>query len=398
MAGSPDPTKAKGTTVHPVVAYLRQLTSTARNHLLIELERLHMSGDDIPGSELLLEQLRTEFRQGEKSHERIKDPARHFFQPAEPFLANCTPERAHAGQISRGSLATIWELIARTLLPVMTQEYEKELKPLIIDGKSSQIGEKVAQFHSKVTKYLESKLATPDGVERLRHDLAKYTGSRAVYDDMAKLIVVLKAQEALAKFQAALPDKIEQLDSQYLAKLLRLLDGLRKASIDATPFALTAVFTRLTHPWQIIRLATAKGRKISDIAATPYAIILSMILDHLEQRRLALGHAMKNNRLVIARAILTEIYDFEYELRAGITLYDESDWGRRLQAIMKAVVADVHTEAERIPDKLPHVLLSGLHRNSKLPRRLLLLASRTLDIVRERSGVGTANQSAPAKK
>ena len=66
-----------------------------------------------------------------------------------------------------------------------------------------------------------------------------------------------------------------------------MLDAFRKDHAEQVPFALALVATRLKTPWQLIRLATkaAPSKNAADIAATPYAIAVSMVLDRLDDSR-----------------------------------------------------------------------------------------------------------------
>jgi len=96
--------------------YLRQLSPQTRSRLLAEVERLRQNGEDVPGGDLLLTELRAEFRQDGRAVERLEQPARHFFRPLEPYLTDRPPERANPGQISRTSLPAIWDWIGRDLM------------------------------------------------------------------------------------------------------------------------------------------------------------------------------------------------------------------------------------------------------------------------------------------
>ena len=53
--------------------YLEKLSSQARGRLLAEVERLKMCGDDMPGLDVVLTELRSEFRKN-GSNVRINDP------------------------------------------------------------------------------------------------------------------------------------------------------------------------------------------------------------------------------------------------------------------------------------------------------------------------------------
>ena len=56
--------------------YLGRLTSQARSNLLVEIERIQLYGDDVPGSETILTQLRAEFRKSGQSHDRAGSPSK----------------------------------------------------------------------------------------------------------------------------------------------------------------------------------------------------------------------------------------------------------------------------------------------------------------------------------
>jgi hypothetical protein len=90
--------------------------------------------------------------------------------------------------------------------------------------------------------------------------------------------------------------------------------------------------------------------------------------------RLALRAALKNERVLVAKELLLEIYDTEDALRAHIDRLDESDWGKRLNNLMNAIAAMVEAELSRFPDHVDHVLAShnlrGLPSHQTLAGRL----------------------------
>jgi hypothetical protein len=195
---------------------------------------------------------------------------------------------------------------------------------------------------------------------------------------------VLRARDDLAKFNDALPDKIQKFDDARVASITALLDGLGKKHPEAVPFALNLVAKRLRTPWQLIRLATkaAPGKNAADIATTPYAIAVSMVLDQMHDRRLSLRIALKNNRVLVAKEILTEIYDAEYALQVRIDLLEQSDWGQRLSTLMNEIAALVAAEVSRFPDKIGHVLGSrSLRGHQSLGGRLTYLAWKGRDVM-----------------
>jgi hypothetical protein len=273
--------------------FLQRLTPQTRSFLLSELERLETCGVDVPGSADIQARLRTEFRKDGSPVNRTS-PSRYFFAPLEALLVDGAPEHANSGRIARSSVGPIWEWISRDLLPTMARDYNAQMKDLIAADKQREIQQAASVFQTKVTKSLEGVLASPEGAAQVRAKLAAYTASPAAYGDVTKIMGALRAREALAKFDSALPAGIAKFDDPQVAKITALLDTFRTKNAPAVPFALALLAKRLKTPWQLIRLATkaARSKKAADVAATPYGISVSMVLDQLEDKRLALRMAL----------------------------------------------------------------------------------------------------------
>ncbi len=360
-----------------IEGYLKKLPPLARGNLLTELERLEACGAEMPGSAELLATLRAEFRRDESTQARAGNASRYFFAPLEPLLIDGAPEHGNTGRILRGSLSPIWEWINRDLLPTMARDYVKEINELIAADNQRGARRVAATFQTKIVKYLENTLGSPDGADQTRIKLATYTASHAAYSDLTKMLCVLRARDALAKFSDALPATIKKFDDARVVKVTKLLDAFGKDHPDAVPFALALVAKRLRTSWQLIRLATkaAPSKNAADIAATPYAIAVSMVLDRLDDKRSALRVALRNNRVLDSRNLLAGIYDTEYALQVRIDLLDESDWGERLRNLMNAITVMVDAEVSRFPEKVGHVLGSRKLRSyQSLAGRLTYLA------------------------
>jgi len=364
--------------------YLRRLTPRTRSCLLTELDRLEACGVEMDGAATVLAKLRAEFRKDGSSTSRASYPARFFFAPLEPVLVDNAPEHANSGRIQRGSLPAIWEWICQDLLPTMARDYVKEIDELVATDKQREARAAATAFQTKVVKYLETTLNSPDGADQTRAKLAIYTASHAAYDDLIRTRSVLGARDALAKFDEALPAGIGEFNDAQVTRITKLLDAFGSSHGEEINFALALVAKRLRSPWQLIRLATkaAPSKNAADIAATPYAITVSMVLDRLDDKRSALRLALKKARILIAKDILTEIYDSEYALRVRIDRLDESDWGERLEQLMTAITVLVETEVSCFPDNIGHVLGSrSLRKHHSLAGRLTYLAWKGRDAV-----------------
>jgi hypothetical protein len=110
-------------------------------------------------------------------------------------------------------------------------------------------------------------------------------------------------------------------------------------------------------PWQLIRLATkpAGSRAAARIAASPFAVVVSMVLDQIDARRLLLIEALKHNRLPKAKELLTEIRAIDETMKESIDL-DGSEWGKRLDRLIEEVDVSLEAEIASIPSDHLHLM------------------------------------------
>jgi hypothetical protein len=363
--------------------FLARLSPLTRKSLLSELERLELCGVEMPRSADIKAKLRAEFGM-DGADKDANSPPRLFFAPLDPLLNEGAPEHANSGKIARGSLGPIWEWISRDLLPTMARDFVHQVKDLIAGDKQKEARQAVTAFQTKVVKYLESTLRDADSAGHTRFKLATYTASRTAYDDLVKIMQALRAREALAKFNSALPESFAKFDDAQVRKMTALLNGIAKQNADAVPFAIALIAQRLRTPWQLIFLATkaAASRGAADVAKTPYAIVVSMVLDRIEDDRTLLRTALRNNRVIVARDLLTEIYDIEHALHRRIDQFDQSAWGERLTSLMESIASLVEAEVARFPDEVGHVLASrSLRIHDSLAGKLAQLAWKGRDAV-----------------
>jgi hypothetical protein len=363
----------KETPVESLRGYLRELTPQTRARLLAEIERRRGAGEDVPGADLILTELRAEPRKEARPVDRLDPAAQHFFRLMEPYLTGRPAERANAAQLSRASLPPIWEWIVRDLMASMARAYTDEMKGFVTAGKQRELEQAVQAFQNKAVKYLDGTLVSASGLEQARARLAARGGTPATFDDLAKMLRVLKAREALVKFAQGQPARIKNFVGTQLEKTRAALDAFAADHGEAMPFALAVVARRLTAPWQLIRLATkaATTKDADEIAATPYAFAVTMVLDRLDDQLDILRAALKAEHIVRAKELLTEIYDTEYALRVRIDL-DDTAWGDRLDATVEAVTRALESEANNFPAGLRHVLQS-----SRLKRHQTLMGQLT---------------------
>src|SRR4051812_45697951 len=103
---------AGGLPVERLREFLRQLPAGSRALLIAELERAMLRGDEIPGGDLLLQEVRSALRSAGEPAPRVDDLARLFFHAIEPFLVDeSDPTQKHVGRIARTALDPLWSWI-----------------------------------------------------------------------------------------------------------------------------------------------------------------------------------------------------------------------------------------------------------------------------------------------
>ncbi len=369
--------------------FLQRLTPPTRSNLLDELERLEHSADEITGVGEVMETLRAEFRGNGQTQKRNSPPARYFFAPLEPLLVDGAPQHAATGGIQRGSLSAIWEWVNRDLLPTMARDYAKNLNDLVAADKQREARQAATTFQTKVLKSLEGILSAPESAGQIRAKLATYTSSPAVFDDVTKMLSALRARDEIAKLNEALPAKLTRFEKAEIAKVTALLAAFTKTNPEQLPFALMLVLRRLRTQWQLIRLATktASSKNAADVAASPYAAAVTMVLDRMEDKRSLLRIALKQERILVAKEILVDVFDTEYALRVRIDQLADSAWGRRLDELMASITELVESETKRFPDNVGHVLEPHRLRSyNSLSGRLTYLAWKGRDAVTDPAG------------
>src|SRR3569623_1385115 len=103
-------------------------------------------------------------------------------------------------RMSRNTLTPIWEWICRDLLPTMARDYIKAINDQVAANNPKEVLKIASTFQTKVVKVLENTFASAESAEFARGKLAQYTASRSAFDDVRKMLQVLRVGNALPKF------------------------------------------------------------------------------------------------------------------------------------------------------------------------------------------------------
>jgi hypothetical protein len=168
-----------GQSVERLREYLRSLRPEARSMLVQELERMRLRGDENPGDQLVLEELRRAIRADAQPAPRIGNAARLFFTPFEPFLFDGRADHKRIGRIARVSLEPIWQWIGRDLIPSEAKALGEDINRALLADDKTKAEQLVRALHERAILRMRDTLFGND-----------YAGTLAKAADVAQAAIV----------------------------------------------------------------------------------------------------------------------------------------------------------------------------------------------------------------
>ena len=136
-------------------------------------------------------------------------------------------------------------------------------------------------------------------------------GTQHAAEEVKTLCRVLKGRDALAELADALPLRINNLANGQLDDCKALVESTAAKDPDLFTCALLMVMSRLSAPWQLVRLAirAAASDAAARIAETPYAVAVTIVLMDVERQVEELRTDLRDGRGVAIGALLKSIHD-----------------------------------------------------------------------------------------
>jgi hypothetical protein len=346
-----------GLPVERLRGYLRQLPQASRALLIAELERALMRGDEVPGGDILLQEVRSAARETGEDAERIDQAARLFFRPLEPFLVDGDPEHKHQARIARRALPLLWDWICRDVLAEEAKRYSQAVARL--QASDSLISDGLSRtFQTRVCERIRSMFADVESDDKARRRMISQTGIPMGLETVRDLMAILAGRDLLALLGSRLPVHFQNFAEAQLDEVKAILDACISRQAELLPYALVLVMGRLTAPWQLIRLAV--GAADSDdavrIAGTPYAAAVAMTLADTERMVAELETDLKRGGNFAVISLLKCIHDAVRGVRSELDLAGDSPWGRQLAAIRSAVSDALRMQIESTPGRVRGLL------------------------------------------
>jgi|HubBroStandDraft_6_1064221.scaffolds.fasta_scaffold07653_4 hypothetical protein len=364
---------ADGNAADKLRGYLRELKPEARALLIAQLERKLARGEKVPGADIILEELGGASRaetspeptspepgvsEAAKSPMQTADPATLFFAFFEAFIVDDVAEYEHPGRIARACVMPIWEWICRDVLPDEAKTFADEAMGAAMAGEHAAVDQTTRAFQDRVAKGIEQALTEVRSDDKARRRLAAQIGTPQALEDAHVVASLLKSRDLLNGVVTRLPPTIRNLADDQLDAVKGLLDTVNGRRRELFPFSLVLVMSRLTVPWQLIRLATkaADSDVATKISETPYAAAVNIVLAEVERLVRQLTSDLKRGQAAQVTALLKDIHDIARGLRTEMDLVADSPWARRLSAVRAEIAALLKIHVESMPGRVRRLL------------------------------------------
>jgi hypothetical protein len=338
--------------------YLREISPEARALLLRELERGTLSGEQFPGFELILDELRAEQRAGSRTHERLEAPDRRFFLPIEPFLVDEEiPERI-TGRIVRSSLPRIWTWLERDLLPAETEAFLREATAALTAGDIARTDRLIHDFQTQSLAAIEKALAAIAGDGKSRQKLVSQLGGERVLDALLEIASIFRIRGTLKELSSRLPAEIKNLADAELASMRALFEHPALRRQDVFAYALVLLFSRLAAPIHLLRLAAASLETDSakKIAETPFAFAIDLVVDEATRASIRLARNMRANAIADICVDIKRFHDLARGLATEINMSEETRWAKRLSQLRADTAALLRSKLDGLAGQVRRLL------------------------------------------
>jgi len=356
---------SEGPSVERLREYLRSLKPAARAMLIAELERGVLRGDDAAGNDFVLDELRRSLGSTLQPEPHDGEAVRLFFRPLEPFVVDCSADHKRIGRLGRAALQPMWQWLSRELMPREATAFAADIERALQAGDRGNADQIVRALQDRAVQHMRAALASIGTDDKAQRRFIVQVGTPHAAADVATVIANLENRDIIADLALRLPPTIRAFEREQIVSVKAQLDSaVNSKSLDGAPTrkadilrsGLLLVMTRLTAPWQLIRIASraADSDDAARIAETPYALAVSIVLGEMEQMVGELRAEFKARRPITS--LVKGLHDAVRGLRTELDLSVESPWSRQVVAIRSAVSDLLKPEIDGTPGRVRRLL------------------------------------------
>lgn len=345
-------------TIERLRQFIREISPEARAMLLRELERGALSGEKLPGSDLILQELRELQRGSAAAAQRLDSADRRFFQPLVPFLVDDESPEKISGRISRSSLAHIWTWIGRDLLPREVKLFSDNVTAALAAGDAGEADRLTRDIQDRARAEIEKALQENTADRKSRQKLVSQLGGESVLDALSEITAILRIRDTLAGLSQRLPPQIKNLADAELQTIRALFERPALQRADVFPYALALLFSRLAVPSHLLRLAVAAAETDSAqrIAETPFAFAVDLVIDDTARVAARLAADLHTRATADICHGIKKFHDFARGLTTELDVSVDTRWTKRLAQLRADTARLLRSHIDGLPGQVLRLL------------------------------------------
>lgn len=326
--------------------------------LLHGLEQGSSSGEKLPGSDLILQELRELQRGSAPIVERLDSPDRRFFQPLVPFLIDDESPEKITGRISRSSLTHIWTWIERDLLPDEIKTFSDNVSAALVTGDADQAERFTREIQGRTVAAIEKALQENTGDRKSRQKLVSQLGGESVLDALSDVVAILRIRDTLTVLSQRLPQQIKNLGEAELQPIRALFEHPALQRADVFPYALALLFSRLVVPSHLLRLAVAAAETDSAqrISETPFAFAVDLVVDDMARVAARLAVNLHSHATADVCHDIKRFHDLARGLTTELNVSVETRWTKRLAQLRADTARLLRSHIDGLPGQVRRLL------------------------------------------
>jgi hypothetical protein len=300
-------------------------TAAARLAMAVEVDQL-MDNHNLPHNDIL-EGLRPILRR--ENYERTPTPLRLFCRPFQDLLTAMPRKAKQKGSIARGTLVPAWNWLSQILLPAETAAYSSECKALVLGHKPDAALTRAMKFWPVAAQAMQNATATEAG----RQAAQKILGDAFAVEDIADMVLLLSAGEAIERLVNLLPRPVVSFTEPLVWQVREIYDQLAKDQPDVASYVAVIAMNRLNRPWEALRLPMLITRHTDEtlISKTDMGLVGEILFARMDSLRNSIQAT--RHPLFDADKLMDEVKtfaDLSSHIVKEIELKREGEWGKRL--------------------------------------------------------------------
>ena len=212
---------------------------------------------------------------------------RRFYQPIEDFLINKRLDGKRAGQIARSSLTPIWDWIKQSDLHADIEQASNILGHSMMP--QDELEQLVAPIRQDCYKMMSAIFEECRTNSKIAREMKAAVGGPEVFEDFKEIVLAITVDQQLLAMQRELPPAMKTVTTSHINFARNYFDEFDLVNPEASYLIPFVFLSRLTQPWEVLRLTEAVSRLRTEelLMSTEFRLVCEHLIAMLHRNEQA---------------------------------------------------------------------------------------------------------------